>query len=312
MSVVGKVASGDDIRRTLRERSNWGRWGEDDQLGAINLISPETVALAVSTVALGRTVSLSRSIKAQASTGGLDAYEVDVSWVTGENGAGCATEYFGSSFHGSDSTHIDALCHLWDAHGMWNGRPPDEGLRKEGVRWGGVDAWKSGIVTRGVLFDIPAYRGTDFVDLDSPITGEELEGIRRENGVTLRPGDALVVYGGRDAWDVGHAPWGSGRTSMTGAPTRPGLDGSCLEFIRDADCSVLAWDMMDAAPNPPRVAWSVHGALYSFGIALIENCDLGELARTCREYQRSEFLLLVAPLAVVGGTGSLVNPIAVL
>ena len=106
-----------------------------------------------------------------------------------------------------------------------------------------IHHWKDGIVTRGVLLDVPRHRGEPFVTTDRPVHGWELEDIAREEGVTLEPGDALVVYSGRENWDKENPAWGS----IPG--DRPGLHASCLKFIRDSDCTVLAWDMM--GPFPP-------------------------------------------------------------
>jgi hypothetical protein len=120
-----------------------------------------------------------------------------------------------------------------------------------------------------------------------------LEDIARAQGVELQPGDALAVYGGREAWDRTNPTWGAG-------PARPGLHASCLPFIRDHDVSLLVWDMMDAAPNGYDIAWSVHGVIFAYGVGLVDNALLEPLAAVCAEENRYGFLLMVLPL-VVGG-----------
>ena len=82
-------------------------------------------------------------------------------------------------------------------------------------------------------------------------------------------------------------------------------------FIRDKDVSLLGWDMMDARPNEYDLAWPVHGVIFSFGVALLDNALLEPLANACGEEGRYEMLLCVLPLNVQGGTGSPVNPIAI-
>ena len=92
---------------------------------------------------------------------------------------------------------------------------------------------------------------------------------------------------------------------------RPGLHASCLPFIRDNDMSLLVWDMMDAAPNEYGVPWTVHGAIFAYGVSLVDNSLLEPLANVCAEEGRYEFMLTINPLRVIGGTGSPANPIAV-
>ena len=100
--------------------------------------------------------------------------------------------------------------------------------------------------------------------------------------------------------------WGSDPTG------RAGLHASCLKFLRESDCCLLVWDMMDFMPNTYDIPWSVHAAIFAFGIGLLDNALLQPLAEVCAEENRYEFMLTVNPLVVVGGTGSPVNPIALL
>jgi len=162
-------------------------------------------------------------------------------------------------------------------------------------------------VTRCVLLDVPGARGEDSIVPGGPIHGSELEALLSDRQLRLGSGDAIAVYGGRDVWEADHPAW------ML-EDVRPGLHMSCLEFLRDHDVAVLCWDFLDAAPCAAdyELPYGVHAALFSFGVALIDNCDLAELVIACRDLQRYEFLLMAAPLRIVGGTGSPVNPIAVL
>jgi kynurenine formamidase len=167
-----------------------------------------------------------------------------------------------------------------------------------------VDQWREGIITRGVLLDVPRFRGEPYVTLEKPVHGWELEDIARAQGITVEPGDALLVYSGREALQAANPQW-AGHT-----PPNPGLHASCLPFIRDHDVALLGWDLMDAAPNEYDVPWPVHGALFAYGIALLDNALLEPLADACAEEGRYEVMLTVAPLRVSGGTGSPANPIA--
>ena len=159
-------------------------------------------------------------------------------------------------------------------------------------------------VSSGVLLDVPKHRGQPFVTMDQPIHGWELEDVAKEQGITLEPGDAIIVYGGREQWNEVNTMWG-------GDPAgRPGLHASCLKFLRESDCCLLVWDMMDFMPNEYGIPWTVHAAIFAYGIGLLDNALLEPLAEACAEEGRYEFMLTVNPLRVVGGTGSPVNPIA--
>jgi kynurenine formamidase len=296
--------SEEDLVKLLRERNNWGRWGADDQVGAINLITAEKRLEAVSLVRSGRTVSLSRPFPKTPAPNNPNPAQHWMRSFTFPTGGGAVVDYYAISYHGQAATHIDALCHVWNADGLWNGRTPDV-LTPNGARWGSVDNWSNGIVTRGVLLDVPAFRGEPYVTDGKPVTGAELEQIARKQGVTIEPGDAIIVHSGREAFNRE-----SGQTWGAGGQNNPGLHASCLKPIRDWDVSVLVWDMMDASPSGYETRWTVHGALPSFGVALVDNSLLEPLAQACAEEGRYEFMLMLAPLVVVGGTGSPLNPIA--
>jgi len=291
-----------EVESYLVDRRNWGRWGPDDQVGAVNLITAQKRIQAASLVRSGRVVSLSREFpKTPAPNNANPAQHFMKMMDRGSGGA--AVDYYGISYHGTASTHLDSLCHVWNENGMWNGRKPDEEIDFEGARWGAVTNWSTGIITRGVLLDVPRFRGEPFVTQERPIHGWELEDVAKAQGVTLEPGDALLVYGGREAWNRVNPTWGAG-------PSRPGLATSCLPFIRDNDVSLLVWDMMDHTPNGYDLPWSVHAVIFAYGVGLVDNALLEPLAAACAEEGRYEFMLMVSPLVVVGGTGSPANPLA--
>ena len=302
MAIDRTEPSAAELASYLTGRRNWGRWGEDDQRGAINLITPEKRAGAAGLVRCGRIVSLSRDFPTVPSP---DNPNPALHYMRAqERGTGgSSSDFVGIQYHGFAATHIDALCHMWGADGMWNGRDPAEQIGFDGAHWGAIDNWREGIVTRGVLLDVPAYRGEPFVTRERPVHAWELEEIAEAQGVSVEPGDAIVVHSGRDAM-LAHDP-----QAFVG-PARPGLHASCLRFLRDHDVAVLAWDMMDHVDTRNEIVSAVHGAIYAYGVALVDNCTLGALAQACAEEGRYEFMLTVAPLAIIGGTGSPANPLA--
>jgi kynurenine formamidase len=289
----------DEVIGYLRERRNWGRWGDDDQRGAINLITPEKRVRAARLVKSGRPISLSRDFPVTPHRGNPMPAQHFVR--TFDN---AVIDYYGTVYHGYVTTHVDALCHVWDEHGMWQGRDPKKEISTQGAAFGGIQHWRDGVTTRGVLLDVPKFRGEPFVTVEKPVHGDELTAIAKAQGVAIEPGDALCVYSGREAYQAAHRDW-SGYV-----PPSPGLHASCLPFLRDNDVAVLVWDLMDAAPNEYGLPWTVHGAIFSYGVALVDNALLQPLAEACAEEGRYEFMLTFAPLCVVGGTGSPVNPIA--
>jgi len=294
-----------EVDSYLRDRRNWGRWGDKGSAGAMNLITAEKRLAAVALVKAGRTVSLSRPWAVEPSIENARPAQQFMTVSERSPGGGAATDFYGVSYHGTATTHIDALCHVWDRNGMWDGRDQSEVLTFEGARYGSVDEWSDGILTRGVLLDVPKHRGTPYVTIDQPVHGWELDEIVESEGLTLEAGDAVMVYSGRDAYAADHGGvWGGGAE-------RPGLHASCLPFVRDNDVALLGWDMMDASPNEYDIPWTMHGVIFAYGVALLDNSLLQPLAEVCSEEGRYEFMLTINPLKVIGGTGSPVNPIAV-
>jgi kynurenine formamidase len=274
-------------------RRNWGRWGRDDQMGAVNLITPQKRLAAAALVKSARTVSLSRNFEPE---------QQFIRTSASAQGGGSVVDYYGFIYHGQTVTHLDALCHVWDQGGIWNGRSVEKDIDTRGAKFADVTAFGNGIITRGVLLDVPRYRKTAYVTTDAPVHGWELAEIARAQGVAVGAGDALLVYSGREAYI---------RASNTyGGTARPGLHLSCTAFIRDRDVSLLGWDMMDARPDGYGLPWPVHGVIFSFGVPLLDNALLEPLALACAEERRYEFMLMVLPLKVPRGTGSPANPIA--
>ena len=179
MVVQRSVPTREEVDSYLKDRRNWGRWGQDDQVGAMNLITPEKRVAASRLVRNGRTVSLSRYFpKTPAPNNPNPAQH----WMrTNPRGpsSGSAVDFYGVAYHGVATTHLDALCHVWNENGMWNGRDPGKEITFDGATFGAVDNWSDGIITRGVLLDVPKYRGQACVTQDAPVHGWELEEVAR-------------------------------------------------------------------------------------------------------------------------------------
>jgi kynurenine formamidase len=298
------VSTNAEMQAYLEANKNWGRWGPDDQLGALNLITDEKRRNAFGLVRTARTVSLSRPFPKDPAPNNPTPAMHWMRKLGRPGGVFGVVDFYGISYHGQATTHIDALCHVWDKDGLWNGKDP-ELVAADGTHWCGVQDWHQGLFTRGVLLDVPRFRGEPYVPWGKPVTGPELAQVAKAQGVTVQPGDALIVYSGREAHDRAEPhPWGA-----VGIP-RPGLHSSCLQFLHESDASILVWDMMDEERGED-CPWGMHSAIFAFGTPLVDNALLEPVAAVCAEEGRYEFLLVIAPLIVEGGTGSPINPIAV-
>jgi hypothetical protein len=173
--------------------SNWGRWGTDDQIGALNFITPDVTAAATSAVRAGRTVSCARPLPTQP---GPDNLSPVVHHMTGTATEGYGADYFALAPHGYATTHIDALCHIFHDGKIFNGYSA-ETVTAHGARKLGIHHLRSGVITRGVLIDVPAGRGVEALTPGEPIFPEDLEAAEKATGLTVQRGDALLVRTGR-------------------------------------------------------------------------------------------------------------------
>ncbi|MFI6691186.1 cyclase family protein [Streptomyces sp. NPDC050433] len=291
---------------------NWGRWGEADELGTLNHITEKVRRTAAGLVREGRAVSMARPV--QTRPGPANPWPAQ--HLVGMPHARGAGDFLGMFLHSFVDTHIDGLAHIAGPDGRtWNGkRLGPNGMPIE--HSGTIDHWRDGIVTRGVLYDVPRHRGTDFVAAGEPVHGWELADIAAAQGVEPRSGDAVIIRSGLDAFLAA----ADGPTAFASVA---GVHASALEFLYDTEAALLIWDFQDAPtedqglPNPHEspipIALHLHAiALPYMGLPLIDNADLGGIASACGELGRWEFQVVVAPLVITGATGSPVNPIAVL
>jgi kynurenine formamidase len=288
-----------DFHRAL---SNWGRWGDDDQLGALNHITPEVTARAAASVQRGRTVSCARPLNTQPS---LDNPSPVAHHMIGTATEGMGADYFAVAPHGYATSHLDALCHIFHEGRLYNGYPI-ESVTAHGATQLGIHHLRAGIVTRGVLLDIPAQRGVEALEPGEPVFVADLEAAEAAAGISVRTGDALFVRTGRWRWREQHGPWSPHERLA-------GLDAACLPWLHQREVAMLGSDgVSDVLPSRVEgVTMPIHTvAIVAMGLHLLDNLDLEDLARSCAEESRWEFLLTVAPLVLRRGTASPVNPIA--
>lgn len=297
-----------ELKALFEKVCNWGRWGPEDQRGALNHIGPLEIARAAALVTEGRSVSLSRVFP---TSPGVENPRPAQHYMlnSGEDrhaphlpSMEAAFDYVGVAFHGLACTHIDALCHIFREGRMYNGRPASE-VKSRGAISNSVMTVMHGIVGRGVLLDLPQALGVDFIEPNRLVTPQELEIAERKLGVAVTKGDILAIRLGRDV----RPGRGDGKIA--------GLHPQVAGWLHDRDVAVLAGDgPHDSMPPAVLSAWAnpIHElCIVGMGMHLLDNLDLERVTKICGELHRWAFQIVVAPLLIEGGTGSPVNPIAI-
>jgi kynurenine formamidase len=294
-----------EYERWQTELSNWMRWGKDDELGTLNLITPAKRKAAAALVKDGFTVSLSSNVQMEKA---VDVpCPADWAMLTASE-AGATDRISFPCIHGAGTTHLDSFAHRFFGGKMWNGYPVSGLVTADaGAARNSVLTMKDGIVTRAVLYDIPRLKGVPYLEPGTRIFPEDLEAWERRTGVRVGTGDALLLRWGRWARRKALGPWPIDEGAA-------GLDASVIPWLKKRDISLLAWETPGYMPQPPgdlsRLA--VHDfVLTILGIHLLDRADFEAVSQAAASRNRWEFMLSIAPLAIPRGTGSPVNPIAI-
>jgi kynurenine formamidase len=287
--------------------SNWGRWGPDDELGTLNFVTPEHRRRAALLVSEGVTVSCERRITVKQSEDNPQPL-LRFMMTTGEGlpdkGWAGATDWVGMPTHGRSITHLDALGHIFWNNTMYNGRSPSVVKALTGVGYCSIEAVRDGIVTRGVLLDIPRSEGVDWIEPLAGISPEMLERAEERQGVRVGNGDALLVRTGRDTRHAAQNHLGE---------EKPGLEADCLPWLAEREVALLVSDEAhDITPGRYSIRTPIHTVgIVMMGLWLLDNALLDPLASHCQEIGRWEFLFNVLPLQLQKASASPVNPVAV-
>lgn len=297
------VLSDAQVEKMLADVSNWGRWGKDDQLGTLNLITAEKRRQAVSLVKEGVVISMAHDLIKEPFDSSLPfEHEISIYPANGEvSGAG---DRYSIQYHGFAHTHIDALNHFFWKGKMYNGFGTDGVAAGKGKL--SIHAVRNGIVTRGVLMDMPALLGVQFLNGDQAIYPAHLEAWEKQAGIHVGSGDAILIHTGRWTRRAQEGTWQIMENSA-------GLHASCLKWLHERDVAIVGSDLaLDVMPSgSKKYELPVHlGVVVQMGSCILDCLDYRDVARECRQRKRWEFLLTVAPLRVEGGTGSPVNPLA--
>ena len=302
--------SANEFRELFERVSNWGRWGPDDERGALNYLTPEKVAEAAGLVCSGRTVSLSRPLDTEREPDNPEPADHHMTLLGAKDhpdGLAFAKDYIGVDYHNDSHSHLDALCHVSYKGSLYNGRPADS-VSATGAAVETVEVLKDGLVGRGVVLDIPRTRNVDWLEPGESVLPADLDEAGRRQGVTVGEGDILLVRTGHARRIDELGPWDT-------ASSKAGLHPTCAVFLAERRVAALGCDgNSDTAPSVSQaVGFPIHVlALVAMGVHLLDYLHLEEQARACEEAGRWEFLFVGAPLRIRGGTGSPLNPIAIL
>ena len=296
----GKVTP-QQFEQWKKDLNNWGRWGKDDEVGTMNLITPAKRKQAAALVKEGFSVSLASDADTVQAIDNPQPYEHQM--------LALGSDRIGVAFHGIAHTHLDSLAHINYDGVFYNGYKPDPEQVKSanGHAKNSIHNLKNGIFTRGILIDIPRMKGVQYLEPGTPIYVEDLEAWLKKAGLKIQPGDALFVRAGVWARRNQSGPYLRGRSP---GGKDAGLDPSVIPWLKKQDIAILASDHPQYV-SPSDLPGAVHDfALVSLGIHLMDNCDLEALSDAAAARKRWEFLLTAAPLPIKGGTGSPLNPIA--
>jgi kynurenine formamidase len=305
------IATEADFRNAMKELSNWGRWGNDDELGAANLITPAKRKQALALAKEGVSISLAHDIAQEKAADAPNILERVLGNVT-PNGTTDRYQYTGT-YHGVIHSHLDAVdCHIMFEGKGYNGRAMEDIKAAGGCPKGNIDALKDGVVTRAVLFDATRLPGKatpqGWLEPGTAIHRGDLEALERIERVKVSSGDVILLYTGRWKRRAALGPW----PNSTGFA---GYHADVAYFLKERGVSFIGCDgPNDVSPTglPPEVTNPLHRlALVAMGVSIFDNLDFERAAEQAKRLNRYEFLFMAAPLRIELGTGSPLNPLAV-
>ncbi len=290
----------DEYDALFQQVKNWGRWGPDDRLGAANLVTDAKRRQAASLVKLGLTVSLAHNPITDKADDNTSPFEHTMN-------RGFTTDTYRVSYHGYAHSHLDALCHILYKDQTYNGYARAEVNTEMGCTKLGIDTLKQGVITRGVLVDIPRMKGVEYLEPGTAVYQEDVEAWEKKAGVKIGPGDALLLRTGRWARREKVGPWAVGRNAA-------GFHASIATLLKSRGVAFLGSDA--ASEVMPSMVEGVNLPVHTLvitalGIHILDNQDLERLAETAAKLKRWEFQLVINPVPVTGGTGSPLNTLAV-
>jgi kynurenine formamidase len=299
-----------DFQALYERLRGYPQWGSDDRRGALNYLTPARLLAAATEIRIGRSVSMASPLAASAADNPEPGAR-HMKHLPGEPsvvpGLSFAEDQMVMNVHGDADSHIDALCHVSYQGRLYNGVEPGA-VTSQGASELSIDDAHDGIAGRGVLLDIPAVRNVPWLEPGDCVTAADLDAAQRAQQVQVGPGDLLFVRVGHRRRREELGPWDV-------AASRAGLHPQAMEYLAERQVAALGSDAnSDTAPSlVDGVAFPVHVlAINALGLYLLDYLRLEELRPACQTAGRWSFLCVIAPLRLPGGTGSPVNPIAIL
>jgi len=291
-----------DVAKWMTELSNWGRWGKGDQIGTLNLITPDKRKAALKLARDGVSVSLAHTLDKEQFP---DNPRPIGQQMTIDN-TGHAMDLYTIWYHGSTITHIDSLCHYSFEGKIYNGYARSDIAQGPGCPMNGIEHYKAGILTRGVIVDLPRMKNVPYLEPGTPVYPSDLEAWEKFAGIKIGSGDALFLRTGRWVQRAQKGPWNVARDAA-------GFHASVMPWLKQRDVALLGNDAVNDV-QPSMVEGNgrpIHQlAIVALGLPLVDVMDLEAAAETAARLKRWEFLLTAAPVPVPGGTGFPLNPIA--
>jgi len=296
------VLSEGDVVGMFKELSNWGRWGDNDERGTLNLITPSKRVEAAREIRVGGAISIARNLDTAGAAGRRPAVRHQMHYYGPDPIS--SGDSVSLDVHGMASTHVDALGHEFFRGTAYNGRSRDEIVTHGGLAFGDILAQAEGVFTRAVLLDVAQMLKVSWLEPDHCITADELNMTMEVFGLEIKAGDAVLVHSGFDRWQSHGAP-------NVVAEARAGLGPDCLRWLRERDVSVYAGDCIEQLPSPySSVPFPLHQiGIAAIGLVLLDSVRLDGLVEVAKTIDRYTYALAYAPLRLGGGTGSPVNPV---
>ncbi len=314
--------SGDALARLLEHcPRNWGRWGADDEIGALNYLTPDEVRTGLAVARDGRVFTLGAPLADPAGDPVFPGRWAPRRFMVADHAgfrAGHLHPIPGGMEFADDyitgfsqaSTHCDALGHMWYDDTLWNGYPSDStngGMRKAGI----APISRHGIVGRCVLLDIAAFRDKAALGRAETFDHTDLLACARAQNVEIAPRSILLV---RTGW-LGALT--DGREAIGQDYWEPGLTFS-PDLVAWFDAMQIPCLVTDTLANETTyephsgIMLPLHAALMrNLGIVFTETAWLDDLAADCARDRRFEAFYSASPLQVVGGTGGSINPVVI-
>ncbi len=288
---------------------NRGRWGNDDEIGALNLVTPAKTRDAIALVRSGRTLSLAERLgpstpvpphrQGPSRFMNRDAGDYALG-ARAPGGFKFAEDTV--QFQSHTGTHVDALAHAWAADSLYNDHPQTSLRSTRGAQKCGAEKLLP-VLTRGVLVDLVHVFGAPLA-ASTAVSPEDLQRGVLDKNVELEPGDAVLI---RTGWMESRTP-GSNYFA-----DEPGINEDSARWLAERDVALVGADNYAVEQQSATPGFPAHlQLLHRCGVPLLENLELAELATELAGESRSTFLFVFAPIPLVGSTAAPVNPVVVL